>query len=210
MYDQIYWQLAHGTNAHYDPVSLYPEMKDYTIYIDGISKAFAGTGVRVGWAFGPQKLIDKMKSILSHIGAWSPKAEQVATAKFLADDEAVDTYLTDIKEKIETRLNTFYHGFKELRGEGYRVDAIEPQGAMYLTVQINLHGQTLPNGEKLNTTKDVTQYLLEDAKIALVPFSSFGASKNSTWYRLSVGTAAMEDIQGFFGNLKKSLAKLTL
>ena len=54
-------------------------MKNYTIYIDGISKAFAATGVRVGWAFGPQKLMAKMKAILSHVGAWSPKAEQVAT-----------------------------------------------------------------------------------------------------------------------------------
>ena len=81
MFDQIYWQLTHGETRHFDPVSINADMKNYTIYIDGISKAFAATGVRVGWAFGPQKLINKMKAILSHIGAWSPKAEQVATAK---------------------------------------------------------------------------------------------------------------------------------
>ncbi|HAA00982.1 MAG TPA: aminotransferase, partial [Flavobacteriales bacterium] len=80
MYDQIYWVLTYGSTKHYDPVSLRPEMRNYTIFIDGISKSFAATGVRVGWAFGPLRVIDKMKSILSHVGAWSPKAEQLATA----------------------------------------------------------------------------------------------------------------------------------
>ena len=69
---QIYWQLTHGETRHFDPVSINSDMKNYTIYIDGISKAFAATGVRVGWAFGPEKLINKMKAILSHVGAWSP------------------------------------------------------------------------------------------------------------------------------------------
>ena len=83
MYDQIYGALLYGENKHVDPVSLRPEMRPFTIYVDGISKSFAATGVRVGWAMGPAFLMDKMKAILSHIGAWSPKPEQMATAKFL-------------------------------------------------------------------------------------------------------------------------------
>ncbi len=51
-------------------------MKEYTIFVDGISKAFAATGVRVGWSLGPANVIAKMKAILSHIGAWAPMAEQ--------------------------------------------------------------------------------------------------------------------------------------
>ena len=74
MYDQIYWVLTYGNTKHYDPVSLRPELRNYTIYVDGLSKSFAATGVRVGWAFGPQVIIDKMKAILSHVGAWAPKA----------------------------------------------------------------------------------------------------------------------------------------
>ena len=57
MYDQMYWTLTFGDTVHYNPVSLRPEMKDYTIFIDGISKAFAATGVRVGWALGPESCI---------------------------------------------------------------------------------------------------------------------------------------------------------
>src|SRR5207342_570331 len=92
MYDQMYWHLTYGNIRHYDPVSLRPAMKEYTIYIDAISKVFAATGVRVGWAFGPVSVIDKMKALLTHIGAWSPMAEQKATAQFLPQSKEIDEY----------------------------------------------------------------------------------------------------------------------
>lgn len=209
MFDQIYWQLTFGNTLHFDPVSLYPEMKNYTIYIDGISKAFAATGVRVGWSFGPQKVIDKMRTILSHIGAWSPKAEQVATAKFMMNDDAIDGYLTKFRSDISERLNAFYLGFITLKKQGYKVDAISPQAAMYLTVQLNIEGMKKENGEQITSTAEATSYLLNEAKIALVPFSAFKASINSSWYRLSVGTAHLNDIDGFFVNLKDALSKLS-
>ncbi|MDA9563114.1 aminotransferase class I/II-fold pyridoxal phosphate-dependent enzyme [Flavobacteriales bacterium] len=209
LFDQIYWQLTHGLTIHCDPVSLRPRMKNYTIYVDGISKAFASTGVRVGWAFGPQKVIDKMRSICGHIGAWSPKAEQIACANYLMKDNSVDAYLAEIKTKINQRLTGFYDGFSNLKSQGYRVNAIAPQAAMYLTVKISIQGSTTPSGEKLTTAEAVTKYLLNEAKIALVPFYAFGASKKSSWYRLSVGTAKMEEIPGFFGNLKMALDKLS-
>ena len=85
LYDEIYWLLTHGESEHFNPIHLYPEMKEYTILIDGMSKAFAATGVRVGWASGPRHIINKMKAILSHVGAWSAKAEQMAAATYLRD-----------------------------------------------------------------------------------------------------------------------------
>jgi aspartate aminotransferase len=208
LYDQVYWQLTFGNNAHHDPVSICPEMKNFTIYIDGISKSLAATGVRVGWAFGPQRIIDKMKAILSHVGAWAPKAEQMATAKFLENDQALETYMHSFKNAIEERLVAFYNGFKSLKNQGYKVNAIEPQAAMYLTVSIDAIGKETQRGKKLLNAEDVTNYLLDEAKIALVPFYAFGASKKSPWFRLSVGTAKMEEILGFFDNLKKALDKL--
>lgn len=209
LYDQIYWQLTHGFTVHHDPVTLRPAMKNYTIYVDGISKAFAATGVRVGWAFGPQKVIDKMKSIGGHIGAWAPKAEQVGCAKYLENDHAIDSFLDSFKDNISNRLDAFYKGFMQLKSEGYRVNVIAPQAAMYLTVQISIQGSTTPSEEKLTTAEAVTKYLLEEAQIALVPFYAFGSSKKSSWYRLSVGTVHQEDINGFFSNLKRALDRLT-
>jgi aspartate aminotransferase len=72
-------------------------LKDYVIYIDGISKCLAATGVRVGWAFGPENVIGKMKSLLGHIGAWAPKAEQVAVADYFKNKTLVDEFLTSFK-----------------------------------------------------------------------------------------------------------------
>lgn len=209
LYDQIYWTLTFGETKHFDPVSLRPELKAYTIFVDGLSKSFAATGVRVGWGMGPKKIIDKMKSILGHVGAWAPKAEQVASANYMKQDKVVDVFLDDIKVKINERLNAFYNGIIELRNEGFKVDAIAPQAAIYLAVQFNLSGMKTSSGKILSNTKDVTHYLLDEAKIAIVPFYAFGASEDSTWYRLSVGTASLNDIQGFFLNLRDALKKLS-
>lgn len=209
MYDQIYWALTFGETKHYDPVSLRPEMKEYTIFVDGLSKSLAATGVRVGWSMGPKKVIDKMKSILGHVGAWAPKAEQVASAKYLSNCEQVDAFMVDIKAKVSERLNGFYAGFMQLKKEGFRVNAIAPQAAIYLTVQLDLKGMKTEDGQVIGSTTDITKYILDKAKIALVPFSAFGASDDSTWYRLSVGTASVSDIDGVISGLRNALQKLS-
>ena len=209
LYDQIYWQLTYGETTHYNPVELVPEMRDYTIFIDGISKAFAATGVRVGWAFGPSHVINKMKAMLSHIGAWAPKPEQMATAEFLENTTAVTSYLSQIKTDLHDRLVTFYNGFQTLKDSGYPVDAIEPEAALYLTVQLDLIGKTTENRKVLENIQDVTGYLLTEAKLAIVPFYAFGATMDSNWFRLSVGTAKEEDISTVFGLLENALQKLS-
>ena len=93
MYDQMYWHLTYGDIEHYNPVSLRSGMREYTIFIDAISKVFAATGVRVGWSFGPPTIINKMKAILTHLGAWAPMAEQKAVAHYLGNRDAINKYL---------------------------------------------------------------------------------------------------------------------
>lgn len=208
LYDQVYNQLTFGDVKHYNPVSLFPEMKDYTIFVDGISKSLAATGVRVGWSMGNKKVIDKMKSIVGHVGAWAPKAEQVATAKFLDNAKAVDAFMGVFKDKIWKRLDGFYKGFMDLKNEGHRVNVIKPQAAIYLTVQLDLKGMKTAEGKVLNNTESITQYILNEAKVALVPFYAFGASNESTWYRLSVGTAEAEAIPDVIAKLRNALQKL--
>ena len=208
MYDQIYWTLTFGNTQHYNPVSLRPEMKDYTVFIDGLSKSFAATGIRVGWGFGPKQIIDKMKSILGHVGAWAPRAEQIASANFMNKREEVDEYMEKIKTEIHSRLKAIHDGFVQLKEEGFPVLSIAPQAALYLTVQFELKGRKRENGELIQTTQDITSYLLEEAKIGIVPFSAFGASSDSTWYRISVGTCSLADTAGIVSNLRIALSKL--
>lgn len=209
LYDQIYWTLTYGKVLHVNPVSLRPAMKEFTLFVDGISKAFASTGVRVGWSMGPSYVIKKMKAINSHLGAWAPMAEQHAVAKYLGQTEAVDTYLAHFKSALEDRLNRIYEGFQQLKREGFSVDAVAPQAAIYLTIKIDLVGKTIMGGKQLVNQTDVTAYLLDEASLAIVPFSAFGASADSCWYRLSVGTSKIEEINDMLAQLKAALEKLT-
>jgi aspartate aminotransferase len=207
-YDMIYWILTFDGVKHYNPVDLNPEIRDYIIFVDGISKCFAATGVRLGWAFGPKAIICKMNTILAHIGAWSPKPEQVAVGRYLARKNDVDRFFTEFKNEIVTRLKIFYDEFKNLKSKGFNVDAISPQGAIYLTVKIDLSGLKTSDGNVLKTTEDITKYILEDAKMALVPFYAFGSPKESKWFRLSVGTCSMDDAKQAAISLRESLMRL--
>ena len=208
LYDQIYWLLTFGEAKHYDPVSLRPEMRDYVIYIDGISKCFAATGVRVGYSFGPTAIIEKMKSILGHVGAWAPKAEQVATGKFLSQTAAVDEFLISIKSRLQTSLTALFNGLKDLKAQGYPVDAVAPAGAIYLTAKIDVLGRTAPDGALLSTTAELTSYLIAEAKLALVPFSAFGSPATEPWFRASVGAETVDSVLAALPRLKAALDKL--
>ncbi len=208
MYDQMYRFLTFGSIVHYNPVSLRPAMKNYTIFIDAISKVFAATGVRVGWSVGPAEILSKMKAILGHVGAWAPMAEQKAVARYLYQKEHIDEYLKKFKQKIEERLHGIYDGLIKLKKEGFNTDAIAPQAAIYLTIKIDLVGKITKEEKKLENQSDVTAYLLNEAKLAIVPFYAFGTNRNSPWYRLSVGTCKMEEVPYMLNQLKMALQKL--
>ncbi|GAB3202766.1 aspartate aminotransferase [Pontibacter aydingkolensis] len=208
LYDQIYWMLTFGNAEHYDPVSLRPDIRDYVVYIDGASKCFAATGVRVGYAFGPAVVMDKMKSILGHVGAWAPKAEQMAMAEFLQQPQAVDGFMNEFKPKIQESLDALFNAFQELKKDGFPVDAIAPMGAIYLSVKIDLADKTTPDGKVLQSSQDVTSYVLHEAKLAVVPFSAFGSSRDLNWFRLSVGGASLEEIKDSLGRLRVALERL--
>lgn len=209
MYDQIYSLLTFDDITHVDPVSLYPEMRNYTIFVDGISKAFAATGVRVGWTFGPERIVGKMKSVLGHIGAWAPKAEQVATAEYMVQNDAIDSFIVDFKQEIKARLQGFYDGMQTLKQAGYAVDAIPPQAAIYLTIKLDLVGKTTASGHVLNAIEDVAAYVLNEAKVAIVPFYAFGSPRTSPWFRLSVGTTTQQDVKDAIASLRRALEKLS-
>ena len=208
MYDQIYAMLTFGDSEHFNPVSLYPELRDYTIYIDGTSKCFAATGVRVGWSFGPTKVIDRMKALLTHVGAWAPKPEQQAVAEFLDNTPAVNEFVNDFKGKIAHSLEVLHAGIQEMKSKNFAVDSIKPMGALYLTIKLDYVGKTTEDGKVLKDSTDLVFYLIENAGVALVPFSAFGNSREMPWFRASVGACSVEDLQKMFPKLEAALAKL--
>ena len=208
MYDQIYSNLTFDA-VHVDPVTLFPEMKDYTIYIEGISKCLAATGVRVGWGFGPSHIIDKMKALLTHVGAWAPKPEQEATAKFYENTENVDGFVSTFKGRLEESLKVLHGGIQDMKSRGFAVESIQPMGALYLTIQLDYLGKTKPNGEKINTSSDLVFYLIAEGGVALVPFSAFGDEADSPWFRASVGGLTIEEIKVMLPKLENALSQLS-
>ena len=212
MFDQVYWALAFadsGTGAFHHPLAVCPEIRDYAIFVDGLSKAFAATGVRVGWATGPRPLIMKMSSLIAHVGAWAPKPEQIAAAVFLADRPAVDRYLDGFRARLAGRLGDFHAAFMALKNKGYAVDAIAPQAAIYLSVKIDIQGRQTASGVPLDSADAVQKYLLDEAKIGILPFSWFGAKNHGNWFRLSVGACRREQIPVIMAGLEAALEKLS-
>jgi len=151
----------------------------------------------------------KMNAIMSHLGCWAPMAEQKATATFLLQKEAIDLYLTGFRAAVAERLQQIHDGLAALKKEGFSVDVLVPEAAIYLTIKIDLTGKKTSGGVLLKDQAEVTSYLLNTAGLAVVPFSAFGASKASPWYRLSVGTCKLEDIPEMFRKLREAMEKLS-
>jgi aspartate aminotransferase len=203
LYDQVYWMLTFGSARHETPVHLVPESAKYTVFVDGISKALAATGVRVGWGVGPPAVIAAMRDILGHVGAWAPRAEQVAVAEFLRDPPALDAHLHTHLGGLQARLEKLHEGFSRMAAEGLPVRDIPPQGAIYLSVQFDLVGR-----KGLRTNDEVRRYLLDEAGFAVVPFQAFGLAGENGWFRLSVGAVSVKDIEEALPRVEAALRKL--
>jgi len=209
MYDQVYWMLTFGGTEHVNPVSLRPAMAEYTVFVDGISKSFAATGMRVGWTVGPPDVTRRMASILGHVGAWAPRPEQVATARLLADTDAITAYHATMHAAVQARLDALHDGLCGMERRGLPVRAVKPMGAIYLSVRFALHGAVTPAGRTLDTNDDIRQHLLDEAGVAIVTFQAFGLLEESGWFRLSVGAVSLAEIAPALQRLEQALAALT-
>jgi aspartate aminotransferase len=188
LWDQVYWMLTFGENRHWSPPQVVPESAAYTIFVDGISKAFAATGLRVGWTVAPPAVTARMRDIIGHMGAWAPKAEQLAVASFLAQKDAIAAFHEQMIRELRLRLDALYDGLMEMRRDGLPVNAIAPQGAIYLSAQFDLV-------DRFGTNEAIRQFLLERAGFAVVPFQAFGLKREDGWFRLSAGAVSLRDIE---------------
>ena len=209
LYDHVYWQLTFSGVAHVDPVSLRPGMQPYTIFVDGISKAFAATGMRVGWVVGPAPAIRIMENILTHVGTWAPRAEQVATAKLLDLPDEIASFRQNLIRGVRQRLDLLHAGILAMKAAGHPVDAVKPMGAIYLSAQFNLTGRASREGRRLSGADDVRRWLLQETGMAVVPLNAFGSSTDDGWYRLSVGAVSVADIEAALPRLRAGLESLT-
>ena len=191
MWDQMYWQLCFGGVRHVHPCALVPEVAPWVVTVDAISKAFAATGLRVGWAVLPPLFAERMKAFIGHVGAWAPRPEQVATARLLADDAAMVEFAGAFHAGIEERLGILHEGLTRLG-----VEHLVPQGAIYLSVRFDRFGRPGVGGAPMSTNEDIRRWLLEAAGVAVVPFQAFDLEEDTGWFRMSVGATSPAELRG--------------
>jgi aspartate aminotransferase len=207
MYDQVYWALEFARMQPVTPPGLVPEVAPYTVMLDAISKSLASTGLRVGWSVAAPAVTQRMSDLLGHVGAWAPRAEQIATAEFLDDAEAFAEFRQEMHRRLRGRLEFLHRGFTALAARGLPVESVAPEGTLYLSARIDLFGRVV-NGKTIETNEDIRQLLLRRAGIAVVPFQAFGLDREDGWFRLSVGGVSMKAIEDGMARLEALLGEL--
>jgi aspartate aminotransferase len=127
----------------------------------------------------------------------------------LNETDRVSNYLTEFKADVWQRLEGLHTQLIHLKNEGFEVDCIAPQAAIYLTVKFGLLGKTTANGQKLTNAEEIAYFLINEAGVAVVPFYAFGGSRTSAWFRISVGTIRVSDCAEIGSHLKRALNTLT-
>jgi aspartate aminotransferase len=187
--DEIYEKLVYGNAKHTSIAEISPELKKQTIIINGVSKSHSMTGWRIGYAAGDESIIKAMANLASH-----STSNPTTTAQYgaIAAYEGTQEPVEEMRQAFEDRLNKIYDKLVEIPG----VSCIKPQGAFYL----------FPNVKRAveltgySNVEDFTTALLEEAQVAVIPGSGFGAPDN---IRLSYATslelleAAVERIHSF-------------
>lgn len=192
--DEIYEKLLYE-GTHTSIASFNQDIKDLTIVVNGVAKAYAMTGWRIGYTACNKEIAKAMSNFQSHATSNPNTIAQYATIAALNGPE-------------ET-LNEMVNAFKERRdfmvekiNSIENLSCLKPQGAFYVMVNISkLIGKTI-NGKAINNSVDFADYLLDDAKVAVVPGIGFG---NDNYIRLSYATS-LDNIKEGLNRIEKAIA----
>jgi len=182
MYEHILWEGTPFKNI----LNMCPDLYDRTMVLNGVSKAYAMTGWRIGYAGGPESLIQKMKTIQSQSTSNPTSISQYASLTALKGDQSfIQGMVNTFKERHDFVLKSLL----EIKG----VECLPCQGTFYIFPRV----QGVMDRLDIKTDVELSEFLIEKAKVALVPGSAFGAPG---FVRISFATS-ME-------NLKKALERL--
>lgn len=185
MTDEIYEYLCYVGDRALSLIEVAPSLFERALVINGVSKAYAMTGWRVGYAIGPKDLIDVIVKMLSQSTTCPSSVSQAAAVAALEGDQSFVSYARDLYLTRRDRM-------VDLLSEAPGVSAKAPAGAFYLYVSVaELLGRTTPAGKVLQTDLDVSLYFLEQAKVAVLDGSAYGISP---YLRLSFA-ASMDAVE---------------
>ena len=195
--DEIYEKVLYDGATHISIASLGPEIAARTVIINGVSKSYAMTGWRIGYAAGPKDLLTAMANIQSQSTSNPCSISQKAAVAALRFGEL---FTRKMVEEFSRRRTTIVEGLNKIPGVSCRM----PSGAFYAFPNIkDVLGKRGPSGV-LKTPNDMAQYLLHEAKIAVVPGEPFGSQEH---LRLSYA-ASMTNITRGLERLEQALATL--
>ncbi len=178
--DDIYEHLVYDGFEFNTIVTIEPKLKDRTLTVNGVSKAYAMTGWRIGYAAGPVELIKAMAKIQSQSTSNPCSIAQAAAVEAL---NGTQDFLP-VRNKVFKRRRDFVVAkLNEIDG----VDCKTPEGAFYVYPNIRAHiGKKTPDGKKLGSCTEFSQYLLEEHLVAVVPGDAFGLGG---YFRISYATS---------------------
>lgn len=177
--DEIYEKLIYGGEKHVSIASLSEDAYNRTIVINGLSKSYAMTGWRVGFAAGNKEVIKLMTSLQSHITSNGNSIAQWAAVEALQGPE--DNVKHMISE-FEKRRNYMIERIDNINN----VTAIQPKGAFYVMLDVSKYYGKSINGKKITTSLEFANEILEEEKVAVIPGSAFGLDN---YIRLSYATS---------------------
>ncbi len=190
--DEIYEKLIYDGHKHVSIASLGEEIKKLTILVNGMSKAYAMTGWRIGYAAADEEIVKVMTNVQSHTTSNPCSISQYASVEGLIGDQSI---IEDMKEQFDSRRNYMVDKINSIKGLSCR----KPIGAFYVMANISkLKGQTI-KGKTIVTSLDLANLLLDEAKVAVIPGSAFGADD---FIRLSYATS-MKNIEEGLSRIEK-------
>ncbi len=190
--DELYEKLIYDGYNHVSIASFDDKIKDLTILINGMSKAYAMTGWRIGFTAAHKDIIKIMSNIQSHTTSNPTSISQYASVVGLNDDQ---TSIDEMKKEFDKRRIYMYETINSIKGLSCR----RPKGAFYIMINISgLKGRTI-KGVELNNSLDVANLLLEKGNVAVIPGIGFG---DDNYIRLSYATS-MENIKEGLKRIKE-------
>jgi aspartate aminotransferase len=189
--DDIYRSLIYGDAKFVQPASFGPEVKQRTIIADGVSKTFAMTGWRVGFAMAPPPVIEAMDTLQ---GQSTTNAAAVSQAAALAAIEGSTDEVEKMRQAFDSRRKYMVQALRAIPG----VKCVEPKGAFYAFPDLSaFNGKQTPSGKIIDGDPSLCDYLIEEARVAVVPGSAFYAPG---FVRLSYATSQ--------ANIEKGVARM--
>ncbi|MGD9942647.1 MAG: pyridoxal phosphate-dependent aminotransferase [Burkholderiaceae bacterium] len=199
MSDEIYEHLRYGNAEHHSLAAVEPRLKDRTLVVNGVSKAYAMTGLRIGYAGGSAELIGAMVKLQTQTTSCACSLSQAAAAAALGGPQDV----------VAERLATMSRRREHLHAELSKVPLLRvnpPDGAMYYFCDARqAMGRRTPSGKVLETDADLAGYLLDEYKVVVVQGAAYG---QPGFFRISFATS-IENLSEGCRRLREAFAALT-